>query len=98
MYLEFFPPPGEQIEFEPERGCSGSTFIGSTTDVTALAAQLLDGALASIRPGMVHVSAVGEADHVPCERTLCIIQLGDDDGPKPARTRLVSPPRLDRRR
>jgi proteasome lid subunit RPN8/RPN11 len=91
VYREFFPPPGERIEFEPERGCSGSTFIGSTTDVTALAAQLLDSALASIRPGMVHVSAAGEADYVPCEGNMCIIQLGNDDGQEPARTRLVFP-------
>jgi hypothetical protein len=64
VYREFFPAPGERIEFEPERGCSGSTFIGSATDVTALAAQLLDSALASIRPGMVRVSAAGEADYI----------------------------------
>jgi proteasome lid subunit RPN8/RPN11 len=89
VYRDFFPSPGERIEFEPERGCSGSTFIGSTTDVTALAAQLLDNALASIRPGLVHVSAAGEADYVPCGRNMCIIRLGDDDGPEPARTSLV---------
>jgi proteasome lid subunit RPN8/RPN11 len=91
VYREFFPPPEEQIGFEPERGCSGSTFIGSTTDVTALAAQLLDCALASIRPGIVHVSAVGEANYVPCESNLCIIRLGDDNGQMSARTRLVLP-------
>jgi proteasome lid subunit RPN8/RPN11 len=91
VYREFFPPPGERIEFEPERGCSGSTFIGSTTDVTALAAQLLDSALANIRPGLVHVSAAGEAHYAPCERCLCIIRLGEDDDPKSARTRLVIP-------
>ncbi len=91
VYREFFPPPEERIEFEPERGCSGFTFIGSATDVTALAAQLLDGALARLQPGIVHASAIGEADYVPCERNLCLVQLGDEDGPRPAQTRLVLP-------
>ena len=91
VYREFFPPPEDRVEFEPERGCSGFTFIGSATDVTALAAQLLDSALARLQPGKVHVSAAGEADYVPCERNLCLVQLGDESGPKPAQIRLVLP-------
>lgn len=91
VYREFFPPPEERIEFEPERGCSGSTFIGSTTDVTALAAQLLDSALAGIKPGVVSVPAAGMADYVPCERSICVIRLGGPGEPEPAQTRRVIP-------
>ncbi len=91
VYREFFPPPEERIEFEPERGCSGPTFIGSTTDVTALAAQLLESALANVGPGTVHVSAAGEAEYLPRKRTLSIVRLGSDDEPVTARTCLVLP-------
>jgi proteasome lid subunit RPN8/RPN11 len=90
VYEEFFPPPGKRIDFQPEPGCSDLTFIGSTTDVTALAAQLLDGALDSI-PGTVRVSAAGEAEYFPRERTLCITRLAHDDELQLARTRLVLP-------
>lgn len=88
VYREFFPE--ERIEFEPERGCSGTTFIGSHTDVTALAAQMLDSALACTEPS-VRVSAAGEAVYAPREKSLCVIRLGDGDDGKPARTRLVIP-------
>lgn len=91
VYREFFPPPDERIEFEPERGCSGSTFIGSTTDVTALAAQLLDSALAGIKPGVMRVPPGGMADYAPCERSLCVIRLGGQDEPEPAQIRRVIP-------
>jgi proteasome lid subunit RPN8/RPN11 len=88
VYSEFFPE--ERIEFEPERGCSGTTFIGSHTDVTALAAQMLDSALVCASPS-VHVSRAGEAVYTPREKALCIVRLGDGDDGKPARSRLNIP-------
>jgi proteasome lid subunit RPN8/RPN11 len=91
IYREFFPAPEERIEFVPERGCSGLTFIGSNTDVTALAAQLLDTALANVGPGMVQVSAAGEAEYIPCERTVGIVRLGSDHEQMTARVRLTVP-------
>lgn len=88
VYREFFP--AERIEFEPERGCSGTTFIGSHTDVAALAAQMLDSALACTAPS-VRVSGAGEAVYTPREKALCITRLGNGDDGKPARISLPIP-------
>jgi integrative and conjugative element protein (TIGR02256 family) len=90
VYEEFFPLPGKQRVFVPEPGCSDPTFVGSTTDVTALAAQLLDAALDCI-PGTVRVSAAGEAAHFPRERTLCVAKLAHGNQQQLAGTRLVLP-------
>jgi proteasome lid subunit RPN8/RPN11 len=86
VYAEFFPE--EQRPFVPEPGCSDPTFVGSATDVTALAAQLLDGALDSML-GTVQVSAAGEAVRFPKERTLCVARLAHGDERQLARTRLA---------
>ena len=53
VYAAFFPPEAGRLNFRPDTSCSDTTFIGSTTDIGALAAQLLDGALArlELRPG-----------------------------------------------
>ena len=45
VYTAFFPPEAGRLNFRPDASCSDTTFIGSTTDMGALAAQLLDGAL-----------------------------------------------------
>ncbi|MGH3248261.1 MAG: ThiF family adenylyltransferase [Trebonia sp.] len=91
-YREFFPSPGERIEIEPERGCSAPTFIGSATDVSALAAQLLESVLASLERDKIRVSSSGEAVRERCDhRTLCVARLGSDDGTTIARTHLVLP-------
>lgn len=91
-YREFFPSREERIEVEPERGCSAPTFIGSATDVSALAAQLLDCALAGIQRDLIRVSAAGDAVRERHDRrTLRVVRLGDDAGAALARTHLILP-------
>lgn len=90
VFEEFFPRPGTEDLFVPEPGCSEPTFVGAATDVAALAAQLLDGALGGTR-ATVRVSMAGEAGHFPPERTLVISRLAHDDENQRARTRLVVP-------
>ena len=86
VYAAFFPPEADRLNFRPDTGCSDTTFIGSTTDISALAAQLLDSALAQLdlRP-----DAVGTG---PPHRSLSIVRLGRDDEPKAARVVLDLPP------
>jgi proteasome lid subunit RPN8/RPN11 len=86
VYTAIFPPEAGKLNFRPDTSCSDTTFIGSTTDISALAAQLLDGALArlDLRPG-----ATG---HAPPHRSLSIVRLGNDDELKAARVVLDLPP------
>ena len=87
VYAAFFPPRSGRLNFRPDTSCSDTTFIGSTTDMSALAAQLLDGALARLdlrsrrRP-------VTEPPH----RSLSIVRLGNGDELKAARVVLDLPP------
>jgi proteasome lid subunit RPN8/RPN11 len=83
VYEAFFPPEGDQLNFRPDTGCSDTTFIGSATDISALAAQLLDSALARLK---TPVSATDT------HRSLSIIRLGRDDGLRAARVVLDLPP------
>jgi hypothetical protein len=46
---DFFPDPPRAALFQPEPGCSDVTFVGSASDVTGLAGQLLTGALHALR-------------------------------------------------
>ena len=73
VYTAFFPPEARKLNFRPDTSCSDTTFIGSTTDIGALAAQLLDGALArlDLRPG--------PAGNGPPHRSLSIVRLGSDE-------------------
>jgi proteasome lid subunit RPN8/RPN11 len=89
IHDEFFPQPSQRVHFQPEPGCSDSTFIGSATDVTALAAQLLDSALAQLESVTAPSSASGGHDAVPT--SLCIGRLGRDGEQRPARALLVIP-------
>jgi hypothetical protein len=79
VYAAFFPPRAGRLNFRPDTSCSDTTFIGSTTDIGALAAQLLDSALARLE--MSRDAAGAEPPH----RSLTIIRLGRDDELKPAR-------------
>lgn len=89
VYTAFFPPADGRLNFRPDPSCSDTTFIGSATDMAALAAQLLDAALArlDLRPG----ADGGE----PPSRSLSIVRLGNGAESKAARVVLDLPP--DRR-
>lgn len=86
VYAAFFPPQARRLNFRPDPSCSDTTFIGSATDIGALAAQLLDSALArlDLRP-----DAIGAR---PPHRSLSIVRLGSDDDLKAARVMLDLPP------
>lgn len=86
VHAAFFPPRSGRLNFRPDTSCSDTTFIGSTTDISALAAQLLDSALA--RPDTLRDPQGAEPPH----RSLSIIRLGRDDEPKAARVVLDLPP------
>jgi proteasome lid subunit RPN8/RPN11 len=83
VYEAFFPARGQQLNFRADTSCSDTTFIGSATDISALAAQLLDSALARLK---TPVSATDT------HRSLSIIRLGRDDGLRAARVVLDLPP------
>jgi proteasome lid subunit RPN8/RPN11 len=85
IYAAFFPPQARRLNFRPDTSCSDTTFIGSTTDISALAAQLLDGALARLDPP----DAIGTR---PPYRSLSIVRLGSGDELKAARVVLDLPP------
>jgi integrative and conjugative element protein (TIGR02256 family) len=85
VYTAFFPPPAGRLNFRPDTSCSDTTFIGSTTDMGALAAQLLDSALARLD------APPGAAGTEPRHRSLTIVRLGRDDEPKAARVVLDLP-------
>jgi hypothetical protein len=86
VFAAFFPPQAGRLNFHPDTSCSDTTFIGSATDMSALAAQLLDSALArlDLRPG-----TIGAA---PPHRSLSIVRLGSDDDLKAARVVFDLPP------
>jgi len=86
VYAAFFPSYAGRLNFRPDTSCSDTTFVGSTTDMGALAAQLLDSALASLE------TLFGAARAEPPHRSLSIIRLGRDDGLKAARVVLDLPP------
>ncbi len=86
VYTAFFPPEAARLNFRPDTSCSDTTFIGSTTDIGALAAQLLDAALA--RPEL-RSDAIGTGTP---HRSLSIVRLANDDELKPARVVLDLPP------
>jgi len=79
VYSAFFSQPAAGRKFRPEPGCSDSTFAGSSTDVSALAAQLLDCGLA--RLDLPSASADGER----AQRSLSIVRLGADGKSRAAR-------------
>jgi proteasome lid subunit RPN8/RPN11 len=85
VYTAFFPPEAGKLNFRPDTSCSDTTFIGSTTDIGALAALLLDGALARLDP------RPGTAGNGPPHRSLSIVRLGSDEL-KAARVVLDLPP------
>lgn len=86
IYAAFFPPEASRLNFRPDTSCSDTTFIGSATDIGALAAQLLDGALARLEllPGSIDTGSP--------HRSLSIVRLGNDDELKAARVVLDLPP------
>lgn len=86
VYTAFFPPEGSRLNFRPDTSCSDTTFIGSSTDMSALAAQLLHGALVRLNLGSGQASSGS-----PC-RSLSIVRLGNDDEPKAALVTLDLPP------
>jgi hypothetical protein len=86
VYGAFFPPADGRLNFRPDATCSDTTFIGSATDLSALAALLLDAALARLDPGP------GAGGNEPPHRSLSIIRLGHDDESKAARLVLDLPP------
>jgi proteasome lid subunit RPN8/RPN11 len=86
VYEAFFPPPAERLNFRPDTSCSDTTFIGSTTDIGALAAELLDSALARLGPKL---GAIGARQP---NTSLSIVRLGSGDELKAARVVLDLPP------
>ena len=86
VYAAFFPPRTGRLNFRPDTSCSDTTFVGSTTDMGALAAQLLDSALARLE------TPLGATSAEPPHRSLSIVRLGRDDGLKAARVALDLPP------
>ena len=86
IYEAFFPPEGEELNFRPDTSCSDTTFIGSVTDISALAAQLLDCALARLD------APFGAVGAEPPHRSLSVARLGRDDGLRAARIVLDLPP------
>lgn len=85
VYEAFFPPEAGRLNFRPDTSCSDTTFIGSATDLGALAAQLLDGALTRLNP---QLGAIGTG---PPHRSLSIVRLGNDNELKAARVVLDVP-------
>ena len=85
VYTAFFPPADERLNFRPDPSCSDTTFIGSATDMGALAAQLLDAALArlDLRPGA--------CSSEPQRRSLSIVRIGNGEELKAARVVLDLP-------
>ena len=85
VYAAFFPAQAARRGFRPDTSCSDTTFIGSTTDIGALAAQLLDSALARLdpRPGANGITSPS--------RSLTIVRLGSGDELKAARVVLDLP-------
>jgi hypothetical protein len=82
VHTAFFPPAAQRLNFHPDPTCSDPTFVGSTTDIAALAAQLLDSAAARIdKPD-------GQTDTGVPSRSLTIVRLGVTDESKPARVAL----------
>jgi hypothetical protein len=75
-YAAFFPPANARLNFRPDSTCSDTTFIGSSTDMSALAAQLLGAALTRLT---FAPSATGNT-----HRSLGIVRLGHDDELKAA--------------
>ncbi len=86
VYAAFFPSRAGRLNFRPDTSCSDTTFIGSTTDMGALAAQLLDSALARLD------TPLGAAGTEPPHRSLTVVRLGRDDELKAARVVLDLPP------
>jgi ThiF family/Prokaryotic E2 family A len=86
VYTAFFPPADGRLNFRPDPNCSDTTFIGSATDMAALAAQLLDAALArlDLRPGT--------DGNEPPHRSLTIIRLGNGEESRAGRVVLDLPP------
>jgi hypothetical protein len=86
VHAAFFPPRTGRLNFRPDTSCSDTTFVGSTTDLGALAAQLLDSALARLE------TPLGTAGAQPPHRSLTVVRLGRDDEPRAARVVLDLPP------
>jgi proteasome lid subunit RPN8/RPN11 len=86
VYAAFFPSRAGRLNFRPDTSCSDTTFIGSTTDMGALAAQLLDSALARLH------TPLGAVGTEPPHRSLTLVRLGRDDELKSARVVLDLPP------
>jgi hypothetical protein len=86
VYAAFFPPEDSRLNFRPDTSCSDTTFIGSSTDMSALAAQLLHSALLclNMRPG-----AIGDGSP---RRSLNIVRLGNNGELKAALVVLDLPP------
>lgn len=85
IYAAFFPPSAGRLNFRPDASCSDVTFVGSSTDVAALAAQLLDSALARLE------SAPGRTSPARPVRSLSIARLGVEGDSRAARVVLDVP-------
>lgn len=85
VYAAFFPPAESRLNFRPDTSCSDTTFIGSSTDMSALAAQLLHGALVCLNP------RPGQASGESSGRSLCVVRLYHDNEPKAALVALDLP-------
>ena len=85
VYTAFFPPMETRLNFHPDTSCSDATFIGSSTDMSALAAQLLHGALVRLNFGP------SQTNNAPPCRSLSIVRLGNDDESKAALVTLDLP-------
>jgi ThiF family/Prokaryotic E2 family A/Prokaryotic homologs of the JAB domain len=86
VHTAFFPAEASRLNFRPDTSSSDTTFVGSVTDIGALAAQLMDSALARFDP-----QQGATADGLP-HRSLSIVRLGRDNGLKAARVLLDLPP------
>ena len=86
VYAAFFPPEESRLNFRPDTSCSDTTFIGSSTDMSALAAQLLHGALVRSEP------ETWPRERRVAGRSLSIVRLSYDDELKTALVALDLPP------
>ena len=85
-YTAFFPPESSRLNFRPDASCSDTTFIGSSTDLSTLAAQLLRAALTRL-----DLTPRASGNGSAC-RSLGIVRLGQDDESQAALVMLDLPP------
>lgn len=96
VFSAFFPGRATRINFRPDPAPAEPTFVGSSTDVSAPAALLLDCGLIQLKLSLGPDSASTEATDASEDagsdgRSLSIVRLGADHDSKPGRIVLSCP-------